>query len=379
MSLIDRLTSSGPKRILSLDGGGIRGTLTLGFLKRIETILRERHNNPSLKLADYFDLIGGTSTGAIIAGALAIGMDVDTIRERYLDLGGKIFSSKSSINFLFYSQKFDVKHLEKSLCDIFQDIKLGDEDIKTGLCIVAKRADTGSTWPILNHPNGKFYPQNKLVLLRDAIRASSAAPTYFEPEKINVGFGEFGYFVDGGVSSANNPGLLLFLVATLKGFPYKWPTGEKNLMIVSVGTGSTKPRYPMEKIDKQFALTWGVRSIEFLMHDSSQLNQLLLQYFSHSPTPVFIDTEIEDMKNDMLTIEPLLHYLRYNISMDTRNKEDIEKYLGKPTSEKQIKSLQQMDKADNRFDMDLIGTNAAKEKVLEAHFPAIFDRQEYKK
>ena len=51
-----------PKRILSLDGGGIRGALTLGFLEKVEEIIREKENNPNLRLCDYFDLIGGTST-----------------------------------------------------------------------------------------------------------------------------------------------------------------------------------------------------------------------------------------------------------------------------------------------------------------------------
>ena len=66
MKLIDRLTAPGPKRMLALDGGGIRGALTLGFLERMEGILRRRHLKPDLRLSDYFDLIGGTSTGAII-------------------------------------------------------------------------------------------------------------------------------------------------------------------------------------------------------------------------------------------------------------------------------------------------------------------------
>ena len=66
MSLLQRLRAPGPKRILALDGGGIRGALTLGYLKRIEAILRTRHNRPDLRLCDYFDLVGGTSTGAIM-------------------------------------------------------------------------------------------------------------------------------------------------------------------------------------------------------------------------------------------------------------------------------------------------------------------------
>ena len=70
-----------PKRILALDGGGIRGILTVQLLKRIETLVRARTGDEKAVLADYFDLIGGTSTGAIIASALALGWPVDRIEK----------------------------------------------------------------------------------------------------------------------------------------------------------------------------------------------------------------------------------------------------------------------------------------------------------
>src|SRR4051794_12684912 len=91
MSLLDRLVAPGPKRILALDGGGIRGVLTLGFLDRIEEALRQRHGRNDLVLADYFDLVGGTSTGSIIAAGLAIGMSVKELRGLYLAAGGEAF------------------------------------------------------------------------------------------------------------------------------------------------------------------------------------------------------------------------------------------------------------------------------------------------
>ncbi len=76
MSLIERFKADGPKRILALDGGGIRGALTLGFLGEIERVLAERHDELGLlkkdkfRLHQYFDLIGGTSTGSIISALL---------------------------------------------------------------------------------------------------------------------------------------------------------------------------------------------------------------------------------------------------------------------------------------------------------------------
>ena len=245
-TLLDRFNSPGPKKVLSLDGGGIRGALTLGYLKKIETLLREKQNNPNLVLSDYFDLIGGTSTGSIIAAALAIGMEVDTITNKYMTLGGKIFGKKLDWwkpweTWSYLKANYDHQALEDSLKDFFGEINLGSDQIKTGLCIVAKRADTNSVWPLINHPDGKYYATdkgaNKNIPLWQAVRASSAAPTYFAPQMIDVGNGERAAFVDGGVSMANNPALTLLMVATLNGFPFHWKMGEDQLTIVSVGTG----------------------------------------------------------------------------------------------------------------------------------------------
>ena len=240
MSLLDRLVDPGPKRILALDGGGIRGVVTLGFLARIEAILRERHGREDLVLADYFDLIGGTSTGSIIAAALAIGMTVDQIRELYLAAGGDAFGTKLP----FYARlraTYDKAPLERLLQQRLGTIGMGDPAVRTGLCIVAKRADTNSTWPMHNHPRGRYYEANRRVPLWQAVRASTAAPTLFVPELMEIpdrqGRPQPVAFVDGGVSMAVNPALQLFLLATLQAYAFRWATGADKLLLVSAGTG----------------------------------------------------------------------------------------------------------------------------------------------
>src|ERR1039458_6818337 len=80
-----QLVGPGPKRILALDGGGVRGAMTVAFLERIEALLCEHHGR-EVRLGDYFDLVGGTSTGAVIAGALALGYRTAQVKDFYLKL-----------------------------------------------------------------------------------------------------------------------------------------------------------------------------------------------------------------------------------------------------------------------------------------------------
>src|ERR1044071_9911515 len=127
MTLEEHLSPGKPKRILALDGGGIRGALTLGYLQRMETILRKQHGaNESFRLCDYFDLIGGTSTGSIIASCLAIGMKVEEIKQMYFDLGGKIFARKYKwwnffeVDELFHAS-YDATPLKTELQKVFGD------------------------------------------------------------------------------------------------------------------------------------------------------------------------------------------------------------------------------------------------------------------
>ena len=70
------------------------------------------------------------------------------------------------------------------------------------------------------------------------MRASTAAPTYFPPEVVNVGPKEF-VFVDGGVTMYNNPAFQLFLMAATEPYRLCWPTGEEKMLIISVGTGAS--------------------------------------------------------------------------------------------------------------------------------------------
>ena len=234
---------------------------------------------------------------------------------------------------------------------------------------MTKRADTVSPWPLLNHPSGNFYAKNASMPLRDAVRASTAAPTYFVPQRLDVGGGEMGGFVDGGVSMANNPALQLFLVATLKGFPFRWPTGEHRLLLVSVGTGFWTRSGTVGDVTDANILDWAKQVPELFMDDATWQNQLVLQYLSRSATPWPIDLEVGDLSDDLLTPEPVLTYLRYNVRLETKSLAA----LGLTDLAPRAEQLREMSEAKNRADLARIGAAAAAHDVREEHLPDAFD------
>ena len=300
----------GPKRILSLDGGGVRGIVSLAFLARIEEELRLRNgNDPAFRLCHYFDLIGGTSTGAIIAGALAMGKTVKDIRTRYMKLCRGIFKKKKSRKGIV-RPKFEKGALEDALRGLFgEHTTLETAELKTGLMVMTKRLDTNSAWPLNNNPEGKYFEPrkkdqkrvpNKDYPLWRVIRASTAAPGYFKPEKwviVEGGPGQqdtMGEFVDGGVSTANNPALQLLMLATLEGYNLRWPLAENELLLLSVGTG-TGPEEVAPHWTHRYAAKHAVNALLSLMTDCNDQVETVMQWLSTSPTARKIDREIGDL------------------------------------------------------------------------------------
>lgn len=375
-TLLERFDSPGQKKILALDGGGIRGALTLGYLKKIEDILKAKHpGNPDFRMSDYFDMIGGTSTGAIIASLLSLGKTVDEITGLYMDLGSKIFGEKRDWwkpweTFQWLKANYDYKGLMLGLKSALgDDTTLGSDKIKTGLCVVAKRADTNSIWPMINHPRGKYYDsphaKNKDLLLWKVVRASTAAPTYFAPQMMEVAEGQQAAFIDGGLSMANNPALTMLMVATLNGFPFHWPMGEDSILLVSVGTGQSEFKRQVGEIDEATMLSWAGAIPDILMQDASWQNRLILQWLSRSPTPEILDREIGDMTNDMLSGKPLISYLRYNFTFNKDNLDALD--LGRKFDDHDVADISDMARAKNKELLYKIGY-AASPIIKPEHF-----------
>lgn len=368
-----------PKRILALDGGGLRGILTLGILRQIEEELRARHGGDAgFRLCHYFDLIAGTSTGAIIAAALAIGLSVEEITAKYFQLGSRVFE-RSFTRLGLMRAKYDAQLLIAELKSLFgADEILGGPSLLTGLMVVIKRLDTASPWPVGNNPNGKYFGSrpggtigNGDYKLWQAVRASTAAPSYFDPERITIAQMEnhapvYGDFVDGGVSPYNNPAFQAFMYATIGGYRVGWPAGEDKLLLVSVGTGVSDPSVRRS----MFAAKDAVSALMSMMEDAASLQETLLQWISRSDTARKIDSELGKLDGDFIGGTPLVTYARYNAGLDTASITDL---LKEKAIEIAVENLSEMDAPENMKALHAIGLAAGKRDVRSVHFPPGFD------
>jgi uncharacterized protein len=372
------LFGAGPKRVLALDGGGVRGIISLAFLERIETLFRARSGNSDFHICDHFDLIGGTSTGSFIATGLAFGHSVAHLIELYLTLSRNGFQRRRWLSGIL-APKFRTEPFVTAIRRQFGAETLGSEKLLCGLAIVAKRLDTGSVWLFHNNPRGRFFGSegndtdavpNRDLLLANLIRASTAAPTYFAPEFIEVARGIKGAFVDGGVSPHDNPALLLLMLATLSGYGFRWPLGADRLTLVSIGTGSPAQRPLAKSVSRLPAALLAVMALESMMQDCNRLNQALLQWIGTSPTLWPIDSEVGNLAADQVGEKPLLHYLRYDAPL---SETWLETNLGLHLTPNELAALDALDRPELAPRLLEIGRRAAENQVFAEHFPAGFD------
>ena len=233
-------------KILALDGGGIRGILTLEVLARMEEMLAEATGGGSgFRLCDFFDYVGGTSTGAIIAAGIARGMSAKELLDFYQKTGPAMFDKQ--VLWKRWNALYKSKPLKKELQNVFgAKSTLKPNDLKCLLLAVTRNRTTDSPWPISSNPQAKYNDTvrpdcNLQIRLWQIVRASTAAPVFFPPEVIHwdpEDISKAFVFVDGGLTPYNNPAFLLYRMATEKGYRLNWASGEDKLLVISVGTGA---------------------------------------------------------------------------------------------------------------------------------------------
>jgi hypothetical protein len=366
MSYRDRVSSPGPKKLLALDGGGIRGVITLEVLQRLESMLAEQLGaGDDFVLGDYFDYIGGTSTGAVIAAGLAKGLRVAQLLDLYVTRSEEMFDHASLRR--RYHYRYGSQRLRELLqSTLGKDTTLGSEDLKTLLLIVVRNATTDSPWPLSNNPNALFNDprradNNLAIPLWQLVRASTAAPTYFPPEVVTLGGRKF-VFVDGALTMYNDPAFQLFLMATLDAYRLRWSATESDLLLVSVGTG-TSPKADDYLRPGAMNLLFNVNSVPAaLMYAAANEQDLLCRVFGRCRHGAPIDLEVGDlMHGEGLLEKRLFSYVRYNPELTRRGLNDLGLYDVVP------EQVQRLDSVQNVGDLRRVGQAAARDVSME-HF-----------
>jgi uncharacterized protein len=208
------------RRVLSIDGGGVRGVIPASFLASVEETIQEN-------IVDYFDLVVGTSTGGIVALGVGAGLSASRIRDFYLDRGARVFRGQRFARAVrrVVTAKYDPHRLRVELDEVFGKTRIGES--KTRLVVPSMNLTTGQVhlWKTSHHPR---FTEDYKRLMVEAAMATASAPTYFRAFISDSGTP----LVDGGVF-ANNPAGLAAVEAV---GVLDWARDE--IAILSLGCGS---------------------------------------------------------------------------------------------------------------------------------------------
>ncbi len=272
-------------RILSIDGGGIRGIIPGQVLVALENKLKQKSGNNKVRISDFFDLIAGTSTGGILTCIMLCPDSNDPSRARfsaeeavglYLDKGSEIFDisvwQKLKSAGGLAEEKYSEKALEKSLDNYLKDLKLSDL-IKP--CLITSYD--------IKRRKAKFFTQHDAVknemsdyYLKEVARATSAAPTFFEVAHVKSMTDVYYPLVDGGMF-ANNPALCAYAEVRKK---FENRPSAKEMMILSLGTGYMRKEYDYEDAKDWGAIKWLKPLIDIMMSGVSEtVDYQLMQIF----------------------------------------------------------------------------------------------------
>lgn len=370
----DTVSSDRPRRLLAIDGGGLLGLIPAEALILVEQQLNQL-TGTAKPLCDRFDLIGGTSTGAILAAGLSLGLPAQELRDFYLDYGKEIFTKVWLPERLWH--RYRSEPLEKRLKEVVgESTTLGSDKLQTQIVIVTKNVTQGNDWFFTNNPKSKFFQNNSGLPLWEVVRASTAAPTYFPPQTIEVpddtGKRQTYEFVDGGVSSYNNPALQVFLEATIPEYGNGWAMGMERLLLLSLGTGFNSVAIPTGKAACYNLLDWAKYMVHELMNEANLQQNVLMHLIGQRPATARSGTleltssgaisgipgvNALDLVAAGLGAQKLVTYQRITIGLTQQRLQSLG--LGDIDPIK----VREMDAADEIPNMQRIGQAVAKEQV----------------
>ncbi len=283
------------KRILSIDGGGMRGIVSAVLLQSLEEKLSEYSGNPKARIGDYFDLIAGTSTGSILTVLYLFPNErgeskysAREITQTYIDYGNYIFHRQWT--YPFWGAKYTNKYFEEILKSYFGDSTLGE---LRKPCLLTSYDITKRSAVFFNSVSGRA-DNHRNCLLRDAILSSTAAPTYFPPTCLKDRNSCYGCLIDGGVV-ANNP----TLCALIEGLKLPECNSLTDFMTVSVGNVKNTKSNSCKKAKQWGLFNWAIPLFDILMDGSEQTvdYQMRLLYKSINKPQDYIRMQLKTEEN----------------------------------------------------------------------------------
>jgi len=269
--------------------------------------------------------------------------------------------------------KFDKRRTFEALDRLLGDRSLGSLDLVTGLCLVMKRLDNGQVWLVVNNPrleqwdtpdDFSYVGQRHFQLAR-LVRATSAMPSYFDPEVIALGKTQEGIFVDGGLSMHNNPSLALFMMAASSNGGLSWPTGPDRMKIVSVGAGSYRTKFASSELGGLFAtLKRSLSSLQSMAEDMHWFVLEQMQALGTSRT-LWAGNTINGLEVFPQLGDPQFQFVRYDLRLDQRW---LAEHVGIKLTEKEVTRLHQPIDSEVVRDMYEIARTAAERQVKLDHF-----------
>ncbi|EAW36267.1 patatin-like phospholipase family protein [Lyngbya sp. PCC 8106] len=270
-------------KIISLDGGGIRGVLSATILRAVQTTLTEKKGH---KLHEYFDLASGTSTGSILAAGIACQMDTDKMINLYKDEGKNIFLdsvrqqrqwrivSQAVGSHVFYPHEQGERGLAKVLENQLEHPELG-KNVKIGqitkphILIPAYDVYSRNTTWFNNSDPTAWYSNLELWKI---CTASASAPTFFPPYELPYNADQSLPHIDGGVS-ANNPALMAITQALY--IEKKNGLNLSDIAVLSIGTGNTTKAFKYEDIKGWGQLGWARHLPDMFMNPAAQISEAI--------------------------------------------------------------------------------------------------------
>lgn len=325
-------------KILSIDGGGIRGIIPGQVLVEIEKTF-------NVEVARDFDMVSGTSTGGILACAFLLPDEANPSKPKfsaeevvglYFERGDKIFDVPffhkiRSVGGIL-DEKYPAKGIEQALNDYFGDVWLKDL-LKP--CVI-------TTYDIENR-KGHFFGQHKAAKdpdynfkVRDVARATSAAPTYFECEQVTSEAGNSFALIDGGVF-VNNPALVAYAEGRSIFESENKEATAKDMKILSIGTGHNRKSYSYNKAKNWGMAEWVQPVIDIMMSGSADVAHYQLHKIygtiNNPKQYLRIDKDLDpdttgiDPDMDCATQENMVKLKAFGQQLFEENKEKIEEWL----------------------------------------------------